>query len=180
MKQKFYSLFIFISVSAIAIIFLFGSCSDDKKLKQVSEPEYQERLINLNKALVDQEQDAIIDYIKRYRYSMEETKTGLHIMHTKPGEGVKPDFESWVTIAYKIFLLDGSYCYSSDSSGLLTFQLGHSTEPGGLQEGVLSMKEGGKALMIVPSYLAYGVTGDGNKISSNQSLVYIVELLKVK
>ncbi len=180
MTQRFYSLISFILLPVIVLVFLFGSCADDKKVTEVNEPEYQEKLIKLNKALVDQEQDAISDYIKRYGYSMEETKTGLHIMLLKSGEGKKPSFQSQVTIAYKIQLLDGSYCYSSDSSGLLTFQLGKSTEPGGLQEGVLSMKEGGQALMIVPSYLAYGVTGDGDKISGNQSLVYTVELLKVK
>ena len=180
MTQKFYPALWFFLLSVILLVFLFGACTDDKKVKEVNEPEYQEKLIKLNKALVDQEQDAISDYIKRYGYSMEETKTGLHIMHLKIGDGMKPSFESEVTISYKINLLDGSYCYSSDSSGLLKFQLGKSTEPVGLQEGVLNMKEGGQALMIVPSYLAYGVTGDGDKIGSNQSLVYKVELLKVK
>jgi len=34
--------------------------------------------------------------------------------------------------------------------------------------------------LIVPSYLAYGLTGDGNKINGAQSLVYNVELIEVK
>jgi FKBP-type peptidyl-prolyl cis-trans isomerase FkpA len=160
-----------------AVFFLFFSCTGTKTNN--SEEQDSEKLMELNKAMVNAEQEAINSYIQRYGYTMQETKTGLHIMHVKEGKGLHPGMKSDVTIAYKVTLLDGSYCYSSDSSGALTFRLGESDEPGGLQEGLLQMKEGGKALMIIPSWLGYGLTGDGNKIGNNQSLVYSVELLKV-
>jgi len=42
------------------------------------------------------------------------------------------------------------------------------------------MNEGSKAIIIVPSYLAYGLTGDGEKIGGRETLVYQIEILKVR
>ena len=84
-----------------------------------------------------------------------------------------------VTISYKAELLDGKFCYSSDSSGVLSFTLGQSTQPSGLQEGLLKMKEGERAIMIVPSFLAYGITGDAICIPGSSSIVYQLKLEKV-
>ena len=62
---------------------------------------------------------------------------------------------------------------------LLSFILGQSNQPSGLQEGLLLMHEGEKAIMIIPSYLAYGVTGDGVCIPGSSSILYTVKLEKV-
>lgn len=50
----------------------------------------------------------------------------------------------------------------------------------GLDQGVKMMKEGEEIVFILPSYTAYGVTGDGNKIKINQSLKSRVKLIKIK
>ena len=173
-KMKFRGLIYIVSVPLLLIC-----CNNDQS--QINAPvKNDEELMELNKAMVLEEQEQINSYIARYGYTIEETKTGLRLMSIKKGSGKTPAMDNDVTIAYKISLLNGMYCYSSDSSGLLTFRMGQSTEPGGLQEGLLHMQEGGKSLMIVPSWLAYGVTGDGDKIGSNQSLVFEVDLVKVK
>jgi FKBP-type peptidyl-prolyl cis-trans isomerase FkpA len=162
----------------LLFIALAVSCRNDHS-KVIPQPKSQEELMRLNKEMMLEEQEEIKSYIDRYHYSMEETKTGLHIMSISNGEGKSPAMQDDVTIAYKINLMDGTYCYSSDSSGLLTFRMGQSTEPSGLQEGLLHMKMGGKSLMIIPSWLAYGITGDGDKIGSSQPLVYEVTLVAV-
>lgn len=77
-------------------------------------------------------------------------------------------------------MLNGDYCYSSDSSGVMQIKIGQSNEPTGLQEALQLIPCGSKATIIIPSYLAYGISGDGNKIRSQASLVYNIELLKVK
>jgi FKBP-type peptidyl-prolyl cis-trans isomerase FkpA len=157
---------------------LFVSCNSQPAQKK---PELKdEELLKINKHNVNEEQEQIQDYIQRYNYSMTETKTGLHYMNIKEGNGKQLTVNTEVELKYRIQFLDGTYCYSSDSSGTLQLKIGQSPEPTGLQEGLLHMKEGGKALMIIPSYLAYGVTGDGNKIGSNQSLVYTVEVIKAE
>lgn len=71
-------------------------------------------------------------------------------------------------------------CYSSDSTGNLVFQIGKTDLPVGLQEGVQLMSKGEKAVLITPSKLGYGFTGDGANIPPNAVLYYDVELIKIK
>ena len=166
----------------IYIIFNFSfiSCKNDPKQEGAGDLLKQEDLIAINKNKVNEEQEQIADYISRYGYKMQVTETGLHYFLEKEGKGNPAKFKSSITLKYKINFLSGEYCYSSDSSGVMQFVMGQSDEPYGLQEGLAKMNEGGKAIIIVPSYLAYGITGDGNKIGSSQTLVYHVELLKVE
>lgn len=156
------------------------SCHNNSNNGTASKPLNQEELMAINKAMVNDEQEQIEDYILRYGYKMEATKTGLHYMLLDSGRGRPAAFQSNVTLKYRVDFLNGDYCYSSDSSGVLQFILGQSDEPSGLQEGLVKMKEGSKAIFIIPSYLAYGLTGDGNKVGNNQTLVYHVTLLKVQ
>ena len=157
------------------------SCTQTSKPKiKPDEHKVREKLIDINKERIAEEDDQMDAYINRFGYKMQATKTGLRYLILYQGKGEKPQMMSVVKLKYKIELLDGTYCYSSDSSGVLEMKLGQSEEPTGLQEGVTRLNEGGKALFIIPSYLAYGLTGDENKIVGAQSLVYHVELIEVK
>lgn len=178
-NRKYYGIAGLLSL-LISILFLFNSISCKSGKTKEQKPIDNEKLIGFNKELIQDEQVQIEDYIKRHGYVMQSTETGLHYKIQSEGEGQRPVFQSSVSIKYRVNFLDGSYCYSSDSSGVLKFVLGQSDEPSGLQEGLLKLKEGGKAIFIVPSYLAYGLTGDGNKIGQSQTLVYHVELLKIE
>ena len=156
------------------------SCNHPSNQNLNSPPVNKEKLIDLNKQRISEENDLIDAYISRHNYEMQTTETGLRYKILKEGDGANPKWMTEVKLNYNVELLDGTYCYSSDSSGALQIQLGKSDEPTGLQEGILKMKEGGTALLIVPSYLAFGLTGDGDKIPGGQSLVYHIELMEVK
>lgn len=145
----------------------------------VSREELKEALIHQNRQLIREEMELINAYEERLGLAMDTTSTGLHYMITERTVGKKAGLMKEVTISYTAGLLDGSRCYSSDSTGLLRFTLGQSNQPSGLQEGLLLMKEGEKAMMIVPSYLAYGVTGDGVCVPGSASVLFTVKLEKV-
>jgi FKBP-type peptidyl-prolyl cis-trans isomerase len=140
----------------------------------------KESLIDRNKQMILEEQEKIDSFISKNNYKMEETKTGIHYSISEVGKGEKPKTLSEVALKYTINLLDGTYCYSSDSSGVLQMKIGQSSEPTGLQEVLQQIPCGSKAKIIIPSYLAYGLSGDGDKIGSGASLLYTIELLKVK
>lgn len=140
----------------------------------------KESLIDRNKKMILLEQEKIDSFIAKSNLKMEKTKTGIHYSIEKLGKGEQPKNLAEVELKYKIHLLNGDYCYSSDSSGVMQIKIGQSNEPTGLQEALQLIPCGSIATIIIPSYLAYGISGDGNKIGGQASLVYNIELLKVK
>ncbi|HIN39955.1 MAG TPA: FKBP-type peptidyl-prolyl cis-trans isomerase, partial [Flavobacteriales bacterium] len=70
--------------------------------------------------------------------------------------------------------------YSSDIDGTKGFVAGKGEVEDGLDEGVFYMQTGDKAKFILPSHLAYGLMGDGDKVPSHSVLVYDVELIDIK
>lgn len=140
----------------------------------------KESLIDRNKKMILLEQNKIDSFIAKQEYKMEKTKTGIHYLIGLNGKGETPKNLAEVELKYTIHLINGDYCYSSDSSGIMKIKIGQSNEPTGLQEALQLIPCGSKATIIIPSYLAYGISGDGNKIGRLASLVYNIELLKVK
>ena len=49
----------------------------------------------------------------------------------------------------------------------------------GWQKGIPGMKEGGRRLLVVPSELGYGALGNGPAIGPNETLIFVVDLVKV-
>jgi len=137
-------------------------------------------LIRYNKSVVNQENQQIEDFIARYRWEMKKTSTGLRYMISKQGNGAAPSKDSRVVILYTVRLLNGNLCYSTGHDHPREFRIGHSSAESGLEEGILLMREGAQAKFIVPSHLAFGLLGDQDKIPQRATLIYDVELIKVK
>ena len=177
---------VLIPISIAAFLILVSSCKNNpdeqkpKQEQQINSEKLKEQLVKVNKAQVYSEDDQIEDFLKRYKYPVETTATGLRYYIYKTNKGIKPNAHSIVQIAYRVHLLDGTLCYSSDSTGNLVFQIGKTDLPVGLQEGVQLLSIGEKAVLITPSKLGYGFTGDGANIPPNAVLYYDVELLKIK
>ena len=91
------------------------------------------------------------------------------------GKTVLPGMEA--TITYKVKLLDGTLCYSSDSLGAKTFLVEQDNVESGLHEGIQKLREGDVAMFIIPSHLAHGLLGDESKIPTHASVIYEIELL---
>jgi FKBP-type peptidyl-prolyl cis-trans isomerase len=166
----------------VSTAFLF-SCTqsppEEQKNNIQSSANLKKQLERVNKIQTYSEASQIEDYLSRYHYPVDTTPTGLRYYIYKKNEGMQPVKNSIVEISYKVMLLDGTVCYSSDSTGNLEFQLNKTDLPVGLQEGLLLMKTGEKAIFIAPSKLGYGLTGDGANIPPNAVLSYNVELLKI-
>lgn len=111
------------------------------------------------------------------------TDSGLQYFDIVEGEGEMPVKGQEVVINYAAWLQDGNaFIASSEMAGgqPLTFAIGSQTGVfPGWDEGVSTMKPGGKRLLVIPPALALGDQG-GGRIPPNSTLLMEVELLEVK
>lgn len=116
---------------------------------------------------------------------MTETKSGLKYRDTKEGEGASPETGQTCVMHYTGWLWeDGKKGKKFDSSvdrgEPFEFRIGQGQVIKGWDEGVATMKPGGKRDLLIPPSLGYGARGAGGVIPPNATLLFEVELIKVK
>ncbi len=112
------------------------------------------------------------------------TGSGLQYIDTKPGTRATPRKNQTVVVHYTGWLyVNGAKGKKFDSSvdrgDPLRFPIGAGRVIAGWDEGVGSMKVGGKRTLIIPPNLGYGAQGAGGAIPPNATLIFDVELLDV-
>lgn len=161
------------------IVFIACNSGHEKQVetrKKLTKKELEE----VNKRLVQKDNEVIQSYCKRRGWEMKTTESGLWFQLIEAGEGLKAEKGMLVTLSYRIELLDGTVCYDSREDGLKEFIIGQGGVESGLEEGILMMHKGGEARFIMPPHLAHGLLGDGKRIPSRSVIVYFVELLDLK
>ena len=116
---------------------------------------------------------------------MTKTESGLQYRDTKEGTGEKPSKGQTCVMHYTGWLWeDGKKGKKFDSSvdrgQPFKFPVGAGRVIKGWDEGVATMKVGGKRLLLIPPNLAYGERGAGGVIPPNATLLFEVELLGVQ
>jgi peptidylprolyl isomerase len=113
--------------------------------------------------------------------SVKKTGTGLKYIDIVEGGGRSPQPGAIVTVHYSGFLMDSTKFDSSlDRDEPLVFRLGVGQVIDGWDEGLMTMKTGGRRKLIIPSHLAYGEDGMPGLIPPEADLVFDVELLDVR
>ena len=108
------------------------------------------------------------------------TASGLKYVDLKEGDGAMPKTGQTVVVHYTGTLEDGTKFDSSrDRDSPFQFKLGVGQVIKGWDEGVASMKVGGRRKLIIPADLGYGSRGAGGVIPPNATLVFDVELLRI-
>ena len=131
-----------------------------------------------NMNIMRRENEEIQMFVKRYGWDMQRTPTGLYIEVLEPGSGEPYKENDPVDLKYRTFLLSGEMIYCSDSLGEKHFVVNRSEEIDALHEAVQLLRPGAKARLAIPSYLAYGVTGDGDRIQGLQPFMMEIKLLE--
>jgi FKBP-type peptidyl-prolyl cis-trans isomerase len=127
------------------------------------------------------ENEVIAKYIADKQITPSKSSSGLMYIITEPGSGEQAQAGKTVKVHYTGRLLDGTKFDSSlDRNDPIEFKLGQGMVIKGWDEGIALLKVGGKALLIIPSNLAYGSRGAGGVIPPFSPLTFEVELVSVQ
>ncbi len=113
------------------------------------------------------------------------TESGLRITDTADGTGATPKRGQTCVMHYTGWLYENGekgqkFDSSVDRGQPFEFSIGTGQVIGGWDQGVATMKVGGKRTLIIPPELGYGERGAGGVIPPNATLMFEVELLDVK
>lgn len=111
---------------------------------------------------------------------LQKTASGLKILEIQPGTGNAPSASANVSIKYIGTTIEGKEFDSRfEKDKYYSFPLGKDVLPKGVEEGIRSMKRGGKAVFIVPPNLAFGAKGREG-VPPNTEVAYLVTLNEVQ
>ena len=123
-------------------------------------------------------QQKLVDDLKA---EMQSTPSGLYYKITKATNGAAPQRGDEVAVHYAGKLVDGSEFDSSFKRNQpIDIPIGVGQVIKGWDEGIMLLKEGETATLLIPSELGYGSAGAGGVIPPNAWLIFDVELVKVK
>ncbi|WP_245688905.1 peptidylprolyl isomerase [Riemerella columbipharyngis] len=119
--------------------------------------------------------------LERMKSEMTQTPSGLFYKITQTTEGKAPKAGDVVAVHYSGKLLNGmEFDNSYKRHEPIDFPVGTGRVIKGWDEGIMLLKEGEKATLLIPPALGYGARGAGGVIPPNAWLLFDVELVKVK
>ncbi len=174
--MRFKILFFFLVVVSVI------SCKDieARRPKKQGATNFYKEVIAKNKKLNALEKKYLekiisLDTINKYQTST----NGFWFTYNKKDtiNSSKPKFEDLVQIKYNITDIKGNMIYNDKEK---VYKIDKEDFIPALQDGIKLMKKGETITFVIPSYRAYGVLGDGDKIGVNQPIISKVTLIDIK
>lgn len=158
----------------VSVVFMLG-CGGEKKAEDTAKKQDEVKSMK-----TEQPHEQASDMTKAQGDTVT-TESGLKYIDIKVGDGAAPQTGDQVSVHYTGWLLANGRKFDSsmDRNQPFTFPIGQGRVIKGWDEGVASMKIGGKRQLIIPSELGYGDRGAGAVIPPGAALVFDVELLDI-
>ncbi len=158
----------------VLILFMAFSCDDNSD--------------HLHK---EKEMRLLRQYLEAKNITAEPESNGLYFIPIDEGSGIKPEKDHWVIIRYTAKTINDNIFDTTDekvaiSNNIYSASIFYgdkrlplaSTAIAGVREGLMMMREGGHATLIIPSHLGYGSAVMG-RLPPYSTLIYDIELVKV-
>ncbi len=166
---------------ALLLLFLFASCNSHKN--EVNLPfdtgSVVQQVAGANKELAIADRELMERYFQRRGWVYKNSGSGLFYSIVQRGQGESVKAGVTVQISYTVSLLNGMVCYGKGIPVIKDFVAGMGKEISGLEEAVLLMKVGDRAIFAIPPHLAYGLLGDEDMIPSRSVIIYDITVVKV-
>ena len=171
-------------ITMVKILDIFKSPEAARK----DEAETKERAFSTDpaiKAQMSKDAGLLNEYMSKNGIQAQKTKNGVLVQVSAQGTGPKVEAGKFVSLKYKGYTLDGNVFDTNMDTSFkhtepLDFVIGSGGMMKGFEEGVMILKKGDKAKLLIPSSLGYGAQGNGGAIQPNSNLVFDIEVLDVK
>lgn len=174
------------SILIIVVLLSLVSCKEKRPDTIVPEPDEPvfttEQSIEMSQHWSKDESYIIDQFVKRNNWPIQVSGTGIryYIYEQGEGEAATPGRVAIVNFEIRLLDADTTLCYSSNPQQPSEFLIDMDNVESGLHEAITYLKEGDKAYIILPHYLAHGLLGDMDKIPPLSPVLYDIELISLK
>lgn len=174
------------SLVLILCTLFFYSCKNQEGRRPVTQKTSTviSETIKKNKELIESENKFIEEYLAKDSLKTYLTSSyGFWYIYNKKveiDEAKTPTIGDEVEIEYNITDLYDTVIYSKEELGIKSYKIDKEDFIPALQEGLKLMKVGETITFVIPSYRAFGLVGDDNKIGISQTLKSTVTLVNIK
>jgi FKBP-type peptidyl-prolyl cis-trans isomerase len=169
-------------IPLVTLVSFLSACKTPVQENRQPEPDpVKEEFIRANQYMYRRHQDHIAAFVERMGWEAEVTPTGLWIVVEEEGQGPRIKENDRVRYTYRSTLLDGSPCYEASDQSPMQIVIGKGRVEAGVEEGLRRLRQGSRAILLIPPHLAHGNFGDRDKIPGNSVLIYrlvVKEVLK--
>ena len=165
-------------IPLLAAMAFFTACKDRTPVIEFTPDNstvVKENMINANRVVIQSESTQIDAYIERHGWQMKSLPCGALYRVTSDGKGYLIQRDDTVAVSYRLESLDGTPIYTCQTDTLV---VGRQQVTVALDDLLQRLNYGSQAQMIAPSNSAYGVVGDGDRVTSRTVIVYIINNIK--
>ena len=169
----------------LVIIFVAISCSDEQQdskvdpFKGMSAQVRKHKLEGALKRSAKKEHRQIDSFLERHNIMAEKTGTGVRYAIYEEGFGSTVKSEDIVEASYVITNIKGDTIYEVPDSIPVKFKVEKSEKESGLHEAIKYLSPKSKAIIVIPSYRAHGISGDDNRIPPLTTVIYNIKLHRI-
>lgn len=173
------------SITLLLAVLLISACQctgqkGTMQERPLTQKERKEQSIEAAKNFIAKEEASIEAYIKDRDFEMERSGTGVYYSIERDSSNLNfiqtgDKVEFW----YEVFMLNGRLLYASNIDGEGNLLIDKEDAIIGLHQSLKMLSIGDEGLFIIPSHLAYGVSGDQHKVPPYTALQYNLKVLKV-
>lgn len=155
----------------LTLFLFFLSCTKKEKKIDIPSSTIKDFAISAKKDQIEIEKKIINEYIKRSQKKWKcQGSICISLEHSRNGKLISNN--DTILIKYKLSLINGKMCDSSNFNKYILYVVGKDYEPKGLQYVLNELKRGDCAWAIIPSPFAYGFIGDLKCVPPNTPVIY--------